>query len=86
MLTGVSVEQMPRSGWDVFVMWGLVGLILLGATLTLRPFMPAILWGTVLAISLAPVQQAIMGYVGGRRRFLRQAAGFSPLLYPAAFA
>lgn len=53
MLTGVNVEQKPRSGSDVFVMWGLVGLILIGAALTLLPFVPAILWGAVLAISLA---------------------------------
>ena len=44
---GNEREQKPRSGSDVVAMWGLVCLILIGATLTLRPFLPAIFWGAV---------------------------------------
>ena len=48
---GNEREQKPRSGSDVFVMWGLVGLVLIVATLTILPFLPAIIWGAVLAIA-----------------------------------
>ena len=50
---GNEREQKPRSGSDVFVMWGLVGQVLIVATLTILPFLPAIIWGAVLAISLS---------------------------------
>lgn len=46
---------------------GLVFAVLLIGLLTLYPFLPAILWGAVLAIAVAPLHQKLLLSVGNRR-------------------
>lgn len=41
-------------------------LLFLGA-LTLRPFLPALLWGAILSVSLYPAHRRLVGRLGGRR-------------------
>jgi predicted PurR-regulated permease PerM len=55
-------------GIDNLVIWTLVGVILVAAALTLLPFSPAILWGAILAIDLAPVHARLTRFVGDRHR------------------
>lgn len=79
------MNAQPKSHADAVVMWLLVGLILIGAALTLLPFLPAILWGAVLAISLGPVQKR-MDVIGCGRRLaaVLSAAFLIVLLIPPA--
>ena len=46
---------------------GLVFAVLLVGFLTLSPFLPAILWGTVLAVAVAPLHQKLLAATGNRR-------------------
>ena len=45
----------------------LVSAVLLVGFLTLSPFLPAILWGAVLAVAVAPLHQKLLAAVGNRR-------------------
>lgn len=46
---------------------GLVILVLFVGLLTLYPFLPAILWGVVLAIAVGPLHQKLLASIGNRR-------------------
>lgn len=45
----------------------LVSAVLLVGFLTLSPFLPAILWGAVLAVAVAPLHQKLLAAIGNRR-------------------
>jgi len=45
----------------------LVSAVLLVGFLTLSPFLPAILWGAVLAVAVAPLHQRLLAAIGNRR-------------------
>ena len=57
----------PQFTVDRLAAWGIIGLILVVAAMTLLPFLPAIVWGAILAVDLTPVHIRIMNWVGGRR-------------------
>jgi predicted PurR-regulated permease PerM len=66
---------------NTVVTWTLVGVVLVAAALTLLPFLPAILWGAILAIDLAPVHTWLTKLVGDRHRLAALlAAAFLALL------
>lgn len=46
---------------------GLVFAVFFVGFLTLSPFLPAILWGAVLAIAVAPLHQKLLAFIGNRR-------------------
>ena len=46
---------------------GLVLAVLLVGLLTLSPFLPAILWGAVLAVAVAPLHQRLLAAIGNRK-------------------
>lgn len=52
---------------DHVAAWAIVAIILAAAALTLLPFLPAIVWGAILAIDLTPIHIRIVNWVGGRR-------------------
>jgi len=65
-----------------------LGLFFLATALTLRPFFPAILWSVVLAVTAAPLHDAMGRRMPGRVRlsgFLTSVILFLILLLPAIF-
>ena len=51
---------------DIAVRLGLIAIILFAAFRIFKPFLPAVLWGTVLAVALYPVFLALKRAFGGR--------------------
>ena len=62
------MPERPTFSVDHVAAWAIVGVILAAAGLTLLPFLPAIVWGAILAIDLTPIHIRIVNWVGGRRR------------------
>jgi predicted PurR-regulated permease PerM len=62
------MSERPLISVDHVAAWAIVGVILAAAGLTLLPFLPAIVWGAILAVDLTPIHIRIVNWVGGRRR------------------
>ncbi len=58
----------PMFSVDHVAAWAIIGIILAAAGLTLLPFLPALVWGAILAVDLTPIHIRIVNWVGGRRR------------------
>jgi len=58
-----------------FAPFGLVLAVLFVGLLTLYPFLPAILWGVVLGIAVAPIHQRLLARLGNRRALAASITG-----------
>ncbi|MBZ0227833.1 MAG: AI-2E family transporter [Bauldia sp.] len=61
-------EPDRRISFDGVLAAIVVGLLLIATALTLKPFLPAILWSIVLAVTAAPLHGRTIRWMPGRRR------------------
>ncbi|WP_083240494.1 AI-2E family transporter [Methyloceanibacter methanicus] len=76
-------QQSSASGGELierFAPLGLVLAVLFVGLLTLYPFLPAILWGIVLGIAVAPLHNRLLGRLGNRRALAAVLTGFGLVL------
>ena len=59
-------QDYRRRALDVFIHVGLVVLLATACLAILRPFLPLIAWGIVIAIATYPAYKKLRGWVGGR--------------------
>src|SRR5580698_2692175 len=68
----VTMEQPPqnkehiRRALDVSIHVGLVVLLTIACLMILRPFLPMVAWGIIIAIAVFPAYRRLRSMVGGR--------------------
>jgi predicted PurR-regulated permease PerM len=85
----VNTKQLPqnkehiRRALDVSIHVGLVILLTVACLIILRPFLPLVAWGIVVAIAVYPAYRRLRGILGGRERL---AAALLTVLFLAILA
>jgi len=84
---GISGKEYVRRAVEVSIHVALLGLLSAACLLILRPFIPLIAWGIIIAIAVYPAYRRVQDLLGGRSRLAAVACTmflFAVLLVPVA--
>ena len=87
--TDTRSHDYKRRALEVFIHVGLVVLLLAACLLIVRPFIPLIAWGIVIAIATHPAYKKLRSWMGGRgslAAIVVTLAFLAILIVPAVFA